>query len=85
LTDADGNLTELGKQFKEIERKAMEHKKAIDANNASITAFKKIRLDQSGTRAEFEATRKKAIEAANANISLAKSYILEAKARQATT
>lgn len=80
LTDLNGNLTESGKEYEATKVKIQQNKEAIDANNASIEAFNKLNFSQSGTRAEYEATRKKAIEAANANIALAKSFLAVAQA-----
>ena len=41
-------------------------KKAVDANRIALENYAAVKLDQSATRAQFNATRKAALDAANA-------------------
>lgn len=62
----DWSLTALGKKFNDTLNEATPLKKAVDANRIALENYAAVKLDQSATRAQFNATRKAALDAANA-------------------
>jgi hypothetical protein len=62
LQDADGNLTALWIEYAKIEQRSKDYTTAQKWANEALQIFNRVKVDQSKTRAEFEASKLSAIK-----------------------